>query len=121
MRFEKIRVSSRTSTSFGMLKVSTGLEPNVLARFAFCLSVRQHGIPNPDEYNRGGSEYTGEYLFGSHEQMYAALLTDRLRKDGLDTDHYFNEMARCHINRGAIGLRQRINGLWDFSKLVGEC
>ena len=120
MRFERIRVSSRTTNSFGMLKISTGLEPSVLARFALCLSIRQQGIPNPDEYNQGGSEYTGEYLFGNHEQMYAALLTDRLRNDGLDVSHYFNEMARCHINRGAIGLKQRISGLWDFYRLVSE-
>ena len=121
MKFDKIKVSSRTTHAFGMLKISTGLEPNVLARFALCLSLRQQGIPNPDEYNREGSEYTAEYLFGNYEQMYAALLADRLRDDELDVEHYFTEMTRCHINRGAIGLRQRVGGLGDFHRLVSGC
>lgn len=118
MRFDKIRLSSRATHAFGMLKISTGLEPTVLSRFALCLSVSQEGIPNPDEYNKGGSELAPDALFGEHRQVYLALMINRLRRDGLDEEHYLNEMVRCHINRGAIGLKQRIKTLSDFAGLA---
>jgi len=120
LKFGRIRVSSRTTHIFGVLKTSTGLTPNILARFAICLSIKQQGIPNPDEYNRDGSEFAPAVLFGEHEQMYAALMINRLLHDKLDVQHYLDEMTRAHLNRGAIGLKQRINDLSDFYDLVKE-
>ena len=39
-----------------MLKARTGLTPNISARFAICLSLKDRSVPNPDEYNEEGSE-----------------------------------------------------------------
>lgn len=118
MKFSNVRVSSRTTNMLGILKVNTGLTPNILARFALCLSLRQHGIPNPDEYNKEGSEFAPAVLFGHHEPIYLALMINRLRQDKLDPEHYLSEMTRAHLNRGAIGLKQRIGDLSDFYDLV---
>ena len=120
MKFSNTRVSSRTTNLFGMLKTSTGLTPNILARFAICLSLQQRGIPNPDEYNKDGSEFAPAVLFGHHESLYLALMINRLKEDGLDPEYYLAEMTRAHLNRGAIGLKQRVNNLTDFYDLVKE-
>ncbi len=120
MQFGRIKISSRTSNSIGMLKSATGLAPNVLLRFAICLSIKQQGIPNPDEYNREGSEMSPEYIFGEHKDLYLALVLNRLKNDKLDPQEYLNEMTRSHVNRGMIGLKQRINSLSDFDDLVRE-
>ena len=120
LKFGRIKVSSRTTHLFGILKATTGLTSHVLARFAICLSIKQQGIPNPDEYNRDGSEFAPAVLFGEHESMYLALMIKRLKHDRLDVDHYLDEMTRAHLNRGAIGLKQRINDLSDFYDLVKE-
>ena len=103
-----------------MLKSATGLAPNVLLRFAICLSIKQQGIPNPDEYNREGSEMSPEYIFGEHKDLYLALVLNRLKNDKLDPQEYLNEMTRSHVNRGMIRLKQRINSLSDFDDLVRE-
>ena len=120
MKFDKIRIGSRATHAFGMIKISTGLESNILARFALCLSLKQQGIPNPDEYNKEGSEFEPQTLFGEHEPLYLALVIDRLKQDKLDAEYYLNDMTSAHINRGAIGLRQRISDLPDFYRLVKE-
>ena len=120
LKFSRIRVSSRSTHAFGMLKSSTGLTPNILARFCICLSIKQRGIPNPDEYNKDGAELAPAVLFGEHEPVYLALVINRLKQDGLDPEHYLDEMTRAHLNRGAIGLRQRIDGLSDFYDLIKE-
>ena len=120
MKFNKVRISSRSTRTFGMLKTSTGLTPNILARFAICLSIKQQGIPNPDEYNKDGSEIAPSVLFGEHEPLYLALMLTRLKNDKLDPEYYLDEMVRAHLNRGAIGLKQRVDNLSDFYDLIQE-
>ena len=102
------------------MKKKTGLTPNILARFALCMSIKERSIPNPDEFDQGGSELSPEVLFGEHEQMYHTLMINRLDNDKLDYEKYLNTMARAHINRGVIALHPRINDLSDFYELVKE-
>lgn len=120
MKLDSIRLSSRSTHLFGMLRITTGLTPDVLSRFSLCLSLGQRGMPNPDEHNKEGSILTPSEMFGEDEQIYLALMLNRLRSDELDPETYLNDMTRAHINRGAIGLKQRITKLSDFYGLVKE-
>ena len=120
MQLEKIKVSSRTTHLFGMLKTTTGIGPEAWARLSICLSLRQKGIPNPDEYNKEGSEFAPSRLFPVDEKIYLALMINRLRQDKLDPETYLSEMVRAHLNRGAISLKQRINNLFDVYGFLNE-
>ena len=103
-----------------MLKTTTGIGPEAWARLSICLSLRQKGIPNPDEYNKEGSEFTQSRLFPVDEKIYLALMINRLRQDKLDPETYLSEMVRAHLNRGAISLKQRINNLFDVYGFIDE-
>ena len=83
MQFNRLRMSYRTQSLFGMLKRKTGLTPNILARFAICLSLKDPSIPNSDEYDERGSEIHPSVLFGEHERMFMALMIKRLYHDRL--------------------------------------
>lgn len=120
MNLERIKVSSRTTHLFGMLKTTTCMGAEPWARLSLCLSLGQSGIPNPDEYNRDGTEFAPSQLFGRDEKLYLALLLDRLLQDGLDPETYLNEMARAHLNRGAISLKQRVGSLSDMYGFMDE-
>ena len=120
MKFSRIRMSSRSQRIFGDLRIKTGLTPNLLARFAICMSLKEKSIPNPDEYNEDGSELAPNVLFGEYEQIYLALMINRLNKDKLDPEIYLNKMMRSHLNRGTVALGPRINDLSDFYELVKE-
>lgn len=120
MHLEKIKASSRTTHLFGMLKSTTGIGPEAWARLSICISLRQKGIPNPDEYNREGSEFSPSRLFPTDEKLYLSLLINRLRQDKLDPNTYLSEMTRAHLNRGAISLKQRINSLFDVYGFLDE-
>ena len=104
----------------GDMKYKTGLTPNILARFALCISIKEKSVPNPVEYNKEGSEFTPNVLFGEHEPVYLALMLNRLKNDRLDPEIYLEEMTRAHLNRGTIALFPRINDLSDFYELVKE-
>ncbi len=120
MKFSRIRISSRSAMLLGSLKHITGLTPNITARFAFCMSLKERSIPNPDEYNEEGTEISPTVLFGDHEKIYHTLMINRLKKDKLDPELYLNKMTRAHINRGVIALHPRIKHLSDFYELIQE-
>ena len=102
------------------LKHNTGLTPNISLRFAICMSLKDRSVPNPDEFNKGGSKFDPDVLFGKHEQIYLALMLNRLKVDRLDPELYLNEMTRAHLNRGVIALGPRIHDLSNFYELVKE-
>ena len=120
LKFGRVTTSSRVSRNLGILKTKTGLTPNISLRFAFCMSLKDPSIPNPDEYNQDGSELAPAVLFGAHESIYLALMINRLKKDGLDPEIYLHKMTRAHLNRGATALWPRINDLSDFYELVKD-
>lgn len=128
MKFKQIRISYRSQNNLAMLKRKTGLTPNILARFAICMSIKERSIPNPDEFDQSGSEFTPSVLFGEHEPIYHALMLNRLKNDKLDPEaklgqgqeDNLNKMTRSHLNRGVIALYPRINDLSDFYELVKE-
>ena len=120
MQFSRYKFSSRTQSLFGMLKNRTGLSINILARYAFCLSLKDPSIPNPDEFDEKGMEILPSVLFGEHENIYMALMLDRLKKDKLDPELYLQKMTRAHLNRGSAMLFPRINDLTDFIDIIKQ-
>ena len=120
MQFSRYRFSSRTQSLLGTLKHRTGLGINVLARYAICLSLKDPSIPNPDEYDENGMEILPSVLFGEHENIYMALMLDRLKKDKLDPKLYLHKMTRAHLNRGAAILFPRIHELTDFIDIIKQ-
>lgn len=120
MQFNRVKLSLRTQNLLGQLKRKTGLTPNILARYSICLSLKDPGIPNPDEFDERGSEIHPNVLFGEHEKMFMALMIKRLEHDRLDPKIYLQKQLRAHLNRGTNALWPRINDLSDFYELVKE-
>jgi DNA sulfur modification protein DndE len=82
------------------MKKRTEITPNLLARFAICLSLKDPSVPNPDEFDEKGSEFSPPVLFGDYE------------------DVFLNQMLRAHLNRGTIALFARVRELSDFNEMV---
>ncbi len=118
MQFNRYRFSIRSQNLFSQLKHRTGLGINVLARYALCLSLKDPSMPNPDEFDEKGMEILPGVLFGEHENIYMALMLDRLHKDKLDPELFLHKMTRAHLNRGASALFPRIHDLSDFNDII---
>lgn len=119
MKFSNIITSTKSQALLGRLKAKTGLTPNLLARFAICLSIKENSIPNPSEYDKDGSVLEPSVLFGEYEQIYHGLMRNRLKNDSLDESE-LTDMTRSHLNRGVITLNSRIDNLGDFYDLINE-
>ena len=120
MQFNRFRFSIRSQNLFSQLKHRTGLGINVLARYALCLSLKDPSMPNPDEFDEKGMEILPGVLFGEHDNIYMALMLDRLHKDRLDPELYLHKMTRAHLNRGATALFPRIHDLSDFNDIIQQ-
>jgi len=113
-------MSHRSQSHLSMLKSRTGLTPNVMGRFAICLSLQDPSPPNPDEYDEKGSEIHPSVMFGEHEQLFMALMIKRLHQDKLDPEKYLNPMIRAHFNRGTTALFPRVHKLADIYTVVSQ-
>jgi DNA sulfur modification protein DndE len=119
LKFSRIKLSAKSQNLLGRIKGRTGLTPNILARFALCLSINEKSKPITTEYDKDGSEIEPSVMFGEFEPLYLGLMKNRLLKDGV-AESELNEMTRCHINRGVIALSPRIQNLGDFYNLIRE-
>ncbi len=118
MRFARLRMSSRSQNLLAQLKSRTGLAPNIMGRFAICMSLNDPSPPNPDEFDEKGSEIHPSVLFGDYEDMFMALMIQRLRRDGFNPNMWMNRMVRAHFNRGTIALFARIHDMSDFERVI---
>ena len=125
MQFSRVRTSTRSRGILAKLKSRTGLTPNLLSRFAICLSLKDASIPNPLEFDEDGTEFLPATLFGEYENLFLALLIDRLHRDGLapaakdkNGQIELNRMLRAHLNRGIYSLTSRLQGLDGFNEMV---
>ena len=119
-RFSRLRMSIRSQNLLAQIKSRTGLTPNITGRFAICMSLRDMAVPNPDEFDEKGGEIHPSVLFGEYEEIFMALITQRLHRDRLDPKIYLNRMTRAHFNRGTIALFPRIRHLSDVARVIEQ-
>ena len=113
-------MSFRSQNLLGQLRSKTGLNPNITGRFALCLSLKDPSVPNPEEFDEKGSEIHPQVLFGEYQNMFLALLLQRLKEDNLDPEIYFNKMLSAHFNRGVISLFTRVSDISDFNEMIKQ-
>jgi DNA sulfur modification protein DndE len=120
MQLTRIRVSEKVDQRLRFLKSRTGLTPNLLCRFGFCLSLREPGIPMIDDYKENPSREFNRYtLTGQWDSLFIALLKERCHRDDLSEDE-LEDQFRAHLNRGVLLLGQRVKSLEDINRLVQE-
>ena len=118
MQFSRVKTSGRSRGILSKLKFKTGLTPNLISRFAICLSLKDASVPNPLEFDEDGTEFLPGTLFGDYDKLFMALMIDRLHRDELDPEKELNKMLRAHLNRGIYSLTSRLQGLDGLSEMI---
>lgn len=117
MRLNKVKLSKEASDRLKHLKAKTGLGPNILSRLGFCLSLSEPAIPNPASYTEDDREFNRYTLLGEWDDLFTALLRQRLARDGLGNEA-LDEQFRAHVNRGVIALFGLVKGPADLVELA---
>lgn len=120
MQLTRISVSEEIDNRLRYLKGKTGLTPNLLCRFGFCLSLKEPGIPKLSDYGDNTAREFNRYtLTGQWDSLFIALLKERCHNDGLP-EAELEDQFRAHIKRGVMLLGQRVKSLEDINRLVQE-
>lgn len=116
MKLNRIILSADASERLKQLKAKTGLAPNILSRIGFCLSLSEPGIPNAQLYPETDREFNRYTLLGEWDDLYVALLRQRLLQDSLALSEA-EPQFRAHLNRGIEALAKLVKSLDDILKL----
>lgn len=121
MSLSRIYVNKEVDQALRTLKGRTGLTPNLLCRFGFCLSLAEPGIPNPQLYTDSQAREFNRYtLTGQWDTFFFALLRERIVQDGLDIESDLESQFKAHLSRGVLLLVRRLKNLADISNLVAD-
>ena len=121
MSFSRLYVSEDVDNKLRVLKMRTGLLPNLLCRMGFCLSLSEPGIPDIQLYSDTQAREFNRYtLTGQYDLFFFSLLRERLSEDGLDLDTALELQFKAHLSRGVGLLYQRVKNTEDVASLVTE-
>jgi DNA sulfur modification protein DndE len=85
MKLNRLRVCKEVDQRLSQLKAKTGLNPNLLCRIGFCLSLNDPTTPNPANYPPDGEREINRYtLTGEWDMLFVALLRERCAQDDPD-------------------------------------
>jgi DNA sulfur modification protein DndE len=127
MSLTKVTVSKDVDIRLRNLKARTSLNPNLLCRLGFCMSLAEPGIPDPEMYkdkdtetskNERPREFNRYTLTGQWDKLFFALLRERLFEDGLDPSDDLEAQFKAHLSRGVFLLNQRVKTLSDIESLL---
>ena len=118
MPFSRLYVSEDIDNKLRVLKMRTGLTPNLICRMGFCLSLSEPGIPDVQLYSDTQAREFNRYtLTGQYDLFFFSLLRERLSEDGLDTEASLEPQFKAHLSRGVGLLYQRVKSLEDIASL----
>jgi DNA sulfur modification protein DndE len=114
----KIYLSKEAASRLSMVAARTQIQPNLLCRIGFCMSLGEPSIPNPAEYagDNSGREFNRYTLTGEWDLLFTVLLQQRCEKDGLDPEKDLDEQFAAHLGRGVILLFDRVKNLRELKR-----
>lgn len=119
---QRVPFTASIDSKMRQLRGRTGVTPNILARYGFCLSLEEPGVPPPPfSTEKAGREINRNTLLGDQEAVYVALLRAWATQSGACADNdSFNEMFVRHMNRGFELLSARMRNLPDLANLIAR-
>lgn len=115
----KLYISEATDKKLRVLKMRTGLTPNLLIRYGLAFSLEEDGIPDQslygDDQYREFNRYT---LTGPWDLYFTSLVKERIIRDDLDPERDFELQFKAHIARGVHLIYQRLKSIEDIGEMI---
>ena len=118
MQAKKVQLDSACVQLLKTMKLRTGLTHQYTCRIAFCLSLTEPGLLDPEQYDEKGTEFNRYTLTGEYDDLFVAYLREWLAEQPHAEEHDEADWFRAHINRGLHVLPRRVRSLADIGDLV---
>ncbi|MES9995780.1 DndE family protein [Desulfovibrio aminophilus] len=116
MKFTRIKLPKQTTNRLINLKAKTGLNPNVLLRYAVLLSLKDKSEPIYEDQICDGIELHRSVLFGDLDLIINALVVQRYSKSSTYQDIF--TCFKAHMYRGVDILFASVKSLSDIADLL---
>jgi DNA sulfur modification protein DndE len=117
MAFKKVKLNKEVTRKLSLLKGRMGVTPNIICRFALCMSLENSTLIGDMKSESDGQEINRYTLNGEFDQLFIMLVKFRCFEDGLDPEKDFNLMYKLHIERGVNLIFNRIKEIKDINNL----
>lgn len=113
----RLKTSKSTAERLKTLQNSTGLTPNILARYAVILSLREQQPVNPIIRDTAGQEFNRPTLTGQYDFVFKALIAQREGR-AISDEEYFPGLFNAHLERGARLLENEYKYAGNYQKML---
>jgi DNA sulfur modification protein DndE len=113
----RLKTSKSTAERLKFLQNSTGLTPNILARYAVVLSLKEKQPVNPIVRDSAGQEFNRPTLTGKYDIIFKALIAQREGRE-ISDEEYFPGLFNAHLERGAILLENEYRYAGNYQKMI---
>ena len=116
----RLYLGAQADTKLRSLQQRTQLTPNLLCRIGLCVSLEDPHQLHIELYDDGNvREFQMATLLGQHQELFLALLRERIAEEGRDGNDLTREL-RAHISRGVIQLSLHCNKIEDLSAFIRD-
>jgi DNA sulfur modification protein DndE len=114
-----LKTSKYTSDTLKQLHATTNITPNILARIAVALSLRQPHLLTAEGNNEtsGGLEINRNTLTGEYDYIFKALIAQHCKRE-ISDEEYFPTLFNAHLERGIRILANEYRHSGNYEKLI---
>jgi DNA sulfur modification protein DndE len=113
----RLKTTSYVADRLKQLQSSTGLTPNILARIAVSLSLKQKSTPSTPSSESGGLDFNRNTLTGEHDYLYRALIAQHAQREVTDNE-FFPDLFNAHLERGVRLLSSEYQHAGNYDKFI---
>jgi DNA sulfur modification protein DndE len=115
----RLRTSAKTAYDLKYLQSCTNLTPNILARLAIALSLKDPSPVDELKTNNNGLEFNRATLTGSYDIIYKALIAQHCGRR-LTDEEYFPNYIKLHLDRGCPMLINEYKYAGNYEKMISN-
>jgi DNA sulfur modification protein DndE len=113
----RLKTSKATQEILLELKEKTNITPNILARIAIALSLKNPTPLKDIEYDSSGLELPRHVLTGKYDAIFKALIVQYEGRE-LTDEEYFPKYVKLHLERGAKMLLNEYKYAGNYEKFI---
>lgn len=113
----RLKTTNITAEKLKQLQASTNFTPNVLARIAVSLSLKQPGIPEFPNPESKGLEFNRNTITGEHDYLFHTLIAQHANTQITD-EQYFPSYFNAHLERGIYLLSNEYRHAGNPDKFI---
>lgn len=115
----RIYLGEQAASKLRGLQQRTQVTPNLLCRVGLSVSLDDESPVDVPLYQDGNArEFQMSTLLGQYQELYVALLRERLAADSLIDRVDLSDHLRAHISRGVIQLSNQVKSIEDLVQFV---